>query len=478
MNRESAVQRLQHEQFDVLVVGGGATGLGCAVDAASRGYTTALIEGHDFAKATSSRSTKLIHGGVRYLQQGDIPLVREALHERAHLLRNAPELVHALPFLVPADAWWQLPYYATGLRIYDILAGGGDVPHSRMLSARRAREYFPSLRNRDVRGALVYWDAQFDDARLAIALAQTAVDCGAAVANYVRAESLLYHGPRVAGVRAIDCEFDQRFDVRARVVVNATGIFADELRLQDNQNASPLLRFSRGSHIVVSAAALPVAQAALLVPRTTDGRVLFAIPWHGNVLVGTTDIATESAQLEPAPSSEEVEYILATVNRYIDRPLERRDVRTAFAGLRPLVNRAAVGTARLSREHVVEIAHSGLITIAGGKWTTYRKMAQDTIDAARDRGWLSPAVCRTEDLRLHDVPFVPDVEHAVRHEMARTLEDLLARRKRTLFIDANAALAEAPAAADVLARERGQNTAWQNEQLRRFRELAQRYMGT
>ncbi len=478
MNRESGLQRLQNEHFDVLVIGGGATGLGCALDAASRGYSTALVESEDFAKATSSRSTKLIHGGVRYLQQGDVPLVREALHERACLLRNAPGLVHPLPFVVPANAWWLLPYYAIGLRIYDVLAGGRDFPRSRVLSARRARESFPSLERVHVRGALMYWDAQFDDARLAIALAQTAVDSGAAVVNYVRAQSLLYRGSRVSGIRAIDRESDRSFDVRARVVINATGIFADVLRLQDNGSASPLLRFSRGSHIVVSATALPVARAALLVPRTSDGRVLFAIPWHGAVLIGTTEVSTPTPQLEPVPSSDEIDYILATVNRYVDRVLDRRDIRAAFAGLRPLVNRASVRTARLSREHVVDVSSSGFVTIAGGKWTTYRKMAQDTIDAARDSAGLARAVSGTETLRLHDVPLVPEVEYAVRHEMARTLEDLLARRKRALFIDARAAHAEAPAAAQVLAQILGHNTAWQNEQVRRFQELAQRYMVT
>lgn len=475
MNRESGLQRLRSEEFDVLVVGGGATGLGCAVDAATRGYKTALIEARDFAHATSSRSTKLVHGGVRYLQQGNIALVREALAERARLLANAPGLVRKLPFIVPAYSWWQLPYYAAGLRLYDALSGGGAFSKSRALSAGGVQTSLPAVNTNHLRGGVLYWDAQFDDARLAVALAQSAVDAGAAVANYVRATALHYENGRVAGVTARDEESGAAFEIRARSVINATGIFADVLRGLDEPASTPLLTFSRGSHLVVSAQACDLHETALLVPRTDDGRVLFAIPWHGSALIGTTEIAVTQAEDDPAPSRAEIEYIIATVNRYLRRPIASGDVRSAFAGLRPLVNRAAARTAQLSREHLIDVSSSGLVTIAGGKWTTYRKMAQDTVDAACVASGLRASSCRTADLRLHDVPPIPSLEHAVEHEMARTLDDVLARRTRQLFIDARAAIEEAPASAQLLARALGRDATWAAEQVRRFEQLALRY---
>lgn len=475
VNRESGLHRLRTEMFDVVIIGGGATGLGCAVDAASRGYRTALIEARDFAHATSSRSTKLIHGGVRYLQQGNLALVREALTERTRLLANAPGLVRELPFLVPAYSWLEFPYFAAGLRIYDVLAGKGEVPRSHALSARAARERLPQIRGESLRGGVIYWDAQFDDARLAIALAQTAVDAGAAVANYVRADTLHYERGRVAGVCALDEESGERFEIRARAVINACGIFADTLRGLDTPAARPLLKFSRGSHIVVSREALPLEETALLVPRTSDGRVLFAIPWLGSTLIGTTDVAAARAEGEPRPSRTEIDFLIATVNRYVQRPIAFSDVRSAFAGLRPLVDRAAAGTAQLSREHLVEVSETGLVTITGGKWTTYRKMAEDAVDAACRTANLSVAQCRTATLRLRSVRLDTDPEYAAEHEMARTLEDLLARRTRALFLNARQARAQAPASAQRLARALGRDGAWVSEQIRRFEQAALRY---
>ena len=477
MNRESGISRLQNETFDILVVGGGATGLGCAVDAASRGYRTGLIEQADFASATSSRSTKLIHGGVRYLQQGNIALVREALLERSRLLRNAPNLVKPLAFVLPTLAWWELPYYGGGLRLYDALARSSDMPRAQIVGAAAALQLFPSLQPQRVRRAAVYWDAHFDDARLAIALAQTAVDHGAAVANYIRAERFLYENGRIAGVAARDIERDVCYEVRAKAVVNATGIFADELRTRDDPQATSLLTFSRGSHIVVSAGTLPIAKTALLIPRTSDGRVLFAVPWQGAVLIGTTDVKADHAESDPAASPSEIEYLIATVNHYVPRGLTRGDVRTAFAGLRPLVSRAAVRTARLSREHVINVSPSGLVTITGGKWTTYRKMAEDTIDKTREVAGLVRAPCRTYDLPLHDAAGEPEFAYAIEHEMARTLEDLLARRRRTLFVDAAAARRQAAAALAPLCELLGRDVSWAQTERRRFDALAARFGG-
>lgn len=498
MKRAAGLARLANETFDVLVIGGGATGLGTAVDAAARGYRTALIEAGDFAAATSSRSTKLIHGGVRYLQQGDIGLVREALHERTLLRRNAPHLVHELAFVVPAYRWTELPYYAAGLVAYDALAGRSGFPRSRVTSSRAAHALIPGLQSDGLRGAVVYHDAQFDDARLALTLARTAVDRGAAVANYVRATGFLYDGDRVGGVRALDRESGATFPVRARTVVNAAGIFVDAVRALDASPAAPLLTHSRGSHIVVASSALGDARAALLVPRTADGRVLFAVPWHGRVVIGTTDVAAERAEPDPQPAEDEIAYLLATVNRYLRTPLARGDVLAAWAGLRPLVRRRPVATARQSREHLIDVSPSGLVSVAGGKWTTYRRMAQDAVDAAVRSGGLTPALSPTALMPLHGAtgrhagdpalraygtdadavrriaeadpslraplhPGLPytgaHVVYAIRHEMARTVEDVLARRTRARALDAAAAAACEPAIVALLAREREPSTA-------------------
>lgn len=483
MNRERALERLRAEHFDVLIIGGGATGLGAALDAAARGYNTALIEGVDFAKATSSRSTKLIHGGVRYLAQGNIALVREALLERARLYDNAPDLVHELPFIVPAYGFFDLAYYSAGLKAYDVLAGESAFARSRLISPRTAKTHIPTLDVARMRAGVLYTDAQFDDARLALALARTASDQGAAVANYVRAEGFIRERARLTGAVAVDAETGDRFPISARAIVNAGGIFVDDVRRMDDAQAAPLLRYSRGSHIVLPSSALGEASTALLVPRTSDGRVLFAIPWLDRTLVGTTEIAVDTPELEPRASEEEVHYMLATLNRYLQDHVSEDDVLSAWAGIRPLIGRSAVRTARLSREHLIDVSASGLVTIAGGKWTTYRKMAQDAIDAAATQAGLAPAPCRTANLRLlsYETPLLMSLEQrtefAVREEMARTVEDVLARRTRALFLDAKAARDTARSVAATLARELGQDRSWETQQIRDFGSVASRYGG-
>jgi glycerol-3-phosphate dehydrogenase len=456
------------DAFDVVVIGGGASGLGSAVDAVSRGYKTALVEAVDFANATSSRSTKLIHGGVRYLAEGDIHLVREALRERAILRKNAPHLVHDLGFICPAYRWYEAPYYFAGLTAYDLLAGASNFGRSRYLSARDTLKRLPALRAQGLRGSVRYHDGQFDDARLAISLARTAIDLGAVVVNYARATGFERNGARLSGVRVRDEETGGEISVRARVVVNATGIFSDELRRLEDPAARPLLKLSRGSHIVVPREVFP-GDDALLVPKTDDGRVLFIIPWLGHVLIGTTDIAEAHPSLDPVPTQEEIEYLLHHATRYLERPLARTQITAAFCGLRPLVDGATASTARLSREHVVETSRSGLVTIAGGKWTTYRQMAQDTIDVALKVGWLASAPCRTRDLPLHEsllpgtgvklhpnLPYTEDdVLFAALHEMARTVDDVLGRRTRASFLDAQASAACAPRVSQLLAQARG-----------------------
>ena len=492
MNRDAGLSRLANETFDVVVVGGGATGLGAAVDAVSRGYRTALIEAGDFACATSSRSTKLVHGGVRYLAQGNVGLVREALHERSTLRRNAPHLVRDLAFVVPAYRRLDLARYGLGLKLYDLIAGSTNFPPSRFVSPAEAGALIPSLTTRNLRGAIVYHDGQFDDARLALALARTAVDYGAAVANYVRAAGFIYDAAgRANGVEAVDAESGVDLTIRARAVINATGIFADELRALDDPAAASLLAHSRGSHLVVPSDA---STAALLIPATSDGRVLFALPWHGRTIVGTTDVPVGGPDRAPEPSDDEIAYLLATVNRYRSAPLVRGDIMAVFAGLRPLIRRGARSTARLSREHLVSVSRSRIVTIAGGKWTTYRKMAQDAVDAAARAAELPPSPSPTATLPLHgaptsmrdDEPLVEygtdasavreliaadaslaapldarlpytgaQVVYAVRAEMARTVDDVLARRTRAVVLDAGAAQAAAPRVAALMSAELG-----------------------
>lgn len=483
MNRERAIERLRTEQFDILIIGGGATGLGAAVDASARGYRTALIEAVDFASATSSRSTKLIHGGVRYLRQGNIALVREALYERTLLLRNAPQLVNELPFIVPAYGFFDLAYYSAGLKAYDALAGDSGAPRSRILSPRTATTHIPTLKTHRMRGAILYTDAQFDDAHLALALARTAHDLGAAVANYTQADAFLAQDGKLCGAIAVDRGSGERFSIDAHAVINAAGIFADDVRRIDDPRAHPLLAFSRGTHIVLPSSVLGEAQTALLIPRTADKRVLFAIPWHDRTLVGTTEVAVEVPELEPRATDEEIQYLISTLNRYLRRPVSELDILSAWAGLRPLINRKSASTANLSREHLIEVSATGLVTVTGGKWTTYRKMAQDAVDAAAAQARLAPVACKTPELRLHcyEAPLLISLEErvalAAREEMARTLADVLARRTRALFLDAKSARDQAPAVAAALARALGRDSAWATAQVREFSALAARYRG-
>ncbi len=516
MNRADLLARAldRREPWDIVVIGGGATGAGVAVDAAARGYAVLLLEQSDFGKGTSSRSTKLIHGGVRYLGQGNVALVLEALRERGRLRRNAPHLVHDRAFLVPGYAWWEKPYYGLGLTAYDLLAGSARFGPSRILSRRETLDRLPTLRPEGLRGGVVYHDGQFDDARLLIALVRTAADRGATVLNYARVTGLTRASGRVDGVIARDEESGREFRAAARVVVNATGAFCDQVRHLADPGAAPLVAPSQGTHLVFDRSFLP-GDTALLVPRTPDGRVMFAIPWHGHTLVGTTDVGIPDAPLEPRPTEEEIDFILDTAGRYLAKRPTRADALSTFAGVRPLVKAAgARSTAALSREHLLRTDAPGLLTITGGKWTTYRAMAEDCVNRAAALAGLPRRRCVTRDLHLHGyapdakqygplavygsgaaaiqelqhsdpalaVPLHPDLPYtgaevvwAARAEMARTAEDVLARRTRVLFLNAAAAEAMAPRVAELLARELGHDAAWQAEQVRAFAELARGY---
>jgi glycerol-3-phosphate dehydrogenase len=514
MQRAEILGRLRGgETWDVIIVGGGATGLGSAVDAAARGYRTLLLEAEDFAKGTSSRSTKLVHGGVRYLAQGNIALVYEALQERGRLRRNAPHLVSVLPFVVPGYTWWSNPFYGAGLLLYSAMAGSLGMGFSRPVSKREALRLVPTLEPEGLTGGVVYFDGQFDDTRLAITLMRTAQDHGAIALNYARVTGLIKEGGAVRGVTARDAETGEELRLRAKAVVNATGVFADAVRRMDEPHTEALLSPSQGIHLVLDRSFIP-GDHAIMIPKTDDGRVLFALPWHNRVVVGTTDTPVTETPLEPRPLQEEVEFLLAHAARYLAKDPTPDDVLSVFVGLRPLVKAGAAGTtAALSREHTLAVSSSGLITITGGKWTTYRNMAEDTVDRAAQVGGLPRVKSPTRDLRLHGHQEQPEAEPfgvygseatqvklllgsrrgwherlhprlpyrvgeaawAARHELARTVEDVLARRTRALFLDAAASMEAAPRVAEVLAAELGHSPTWARMQVEQYRALAAGY---
>jgi glycerol-3-phosphate dehydrogenase len=480
LQRDAFLQRIadRREPWDIAVIGGGATGAGIAVDAASRGYSVVLLEQHDFGKGTSSRSTKLVHGGVRYLQQGNISLVMEALKERGLLLRNAPHLVHDMQFIVPNYAWWEAPFYGIGMKIYDLLAGKYGFGPSKILSREEVLARIPTLSQDGLRGGVKYHDGQFDDSRLLIDLASTAALHGACLLNYTRVVSLGKDSEGyVNGLTFRDEESGASHTLTARCVINATGPFCDELRRLDDPASKSIIAPSQGVHITLSREFLP-GETAIMVPHTRDGRVMFAIPWHGHTVVGTTDTPIPTSTLEPNAKIEEVDFILETAGDYLAKRPTRSDVLSVFTGIRPLVKASDVSnTASLSRDHTIEVSSSSLLTIAGGKWTTYRHMAEDAVDHAIVLGQLDERPCVTCELRIHDHGSHDDsAGWFARHEMARSIEDVLARRTRLLFLDTRAALAKAPQIARELAQELGRNEAWQQYQLTAFAETASHFI--
>jgi glycerol-3-phosphate dehydrogenase len=516
MNREQVIQKLESHigPWDICIIGGGASGLGIAVDAASRGYSTFLAEQHDFAKGTSSRSTKLIHGGVRYLQQGNIKLVFEGLRERGLLRNNAPHLVKDQNFIIPNYKWWEPSFYGIGLKMYDWMAGRLSLGSSRLLSKKKTLELAPTLKPDGLAGSVLYHDGQFDDARLAVNLAQTAVDNGAVVANYMEVTGMLKASNKLSGICIKDLVTGKQYELQSSCVVNATGIFTDNLLKMDNENAAPVITLSQGTHLVVDKEFLP-GEAAIMVPSTDDGRVLFAVPWHNKTLIGTTDTPVNEASLEPIALEQEVRFILAQVSKYLPKAPTVKDIRSVFAGLRPLVKGTAKSTAALPRDHLIQLSESSLITITGGKWTTYRRMAEDTIDIAIKNGMLEKRPCKTKQLKIHgwkdgmntgdnlfhygadaagirqlivadpalgdkiheDLPFIKaEIVWAVQHEMCMTIEDALARRTRALFLDAQAAIASAPVVAMLMAKELKKDAQWQEKEIETFTRIAANYL--
>ncbi|SAK58958.1 FAD dependent oxidoreductase [Caballeronia fortuita] len=511
-SRASLLRELdQTPLFDVVVIGGGASGLGTAVDAASRGYGTLLLEARDFAKGTSSKATKLVHGGVRYLAQGNVPLVRKALRERGLLARNAPHLVQSLGFIVPAYRFGDKLIYGAGLKMYDWLAGSLNFGASRTLSLAQTREKSPmlagSLDGHALRGGTLYCDGQFDDARLAVALMRTLFDLGGIAVNNAAVCGVGFD--RAAGhhrLTVTDAETGGTFTVGARCLVNATGVWVDAIRAMAEPGARPIVAPSQGVHLTLPARFLQ-SNDAILVPKTKDGRVLFIVPWHGHAIVGTTDTPRHDLPLDPRASDEDIDFILAAAGDYLSVRPTRDDVLSVWAGLRPLVKSdGQASTAALSREHTIETNAAGMITVTGGKWTTYRLMAQEVIDMAVEKRLLPAAPCRTASLPLHGataeqhgsygsdaalIESLPGAQNvlvkasglteaqtrfAVRAELARGVEDVLARRNRALFLDAAAARDAAPEVARIVADELGKSREWEAEEVARFGEFARRWM--
>ncbi|WP_299102925.1 glycerol-3-phosphate dehydrogenase/oxidase [uncultured Winogradskyella sp.] len=516
--RETLIDQLKANiNWDVIIIGGGATGLGVALDCVTRGYKTLLLEQVDFAKGTSSRSTKLVHGGVRYLAQGNIDLVREALYERGLMLQNASHLVSNQSFIIPNYKWWDNFFYTVGLKVYDFLAGKLSFGKSIRIKKSETISRLSTLKTDKLKGGVVYHDGQFDDSRLAVNIAQSCIENGGTVLNHFKVKNLQKneHG-KINGVIAIDTETNTEYALNAKVVVNATGVFSDEVLQMDNKDAENSIRPSQGIHLVFDKSFLP-GNDAIMIPKTDDGRVLFLVPWHNRVVVGTTDTLLDSHSLEPKPLDKEIAFVLETANRYLNKKADKNDVLSIFAGLRPLAapKDKSEKTKEISRSHKIIVSDSELVSITGGKWTTYRRMAQDTVNKIIDLNKLSKANCKTQGLKIHgsngsvdrtnhlyiygtdqkgieelikENPSFGDKLHerleftkaeviwAVRHEMARSIEDVLARRVRVLFLDAKAAIEMAPMVGELLRSELNETNDWKSAQISEFIEIADQYI--
>jgi glycerol-3-phosphate dehydrogenase len=519
VNREVAIQAIsdRSQVWDCLVIGGGATGLGTALEAASRGYQVLLVERYDFAKGTSSRSTKLVHGGVRYLEQGNIGLVRGALHERGLLLRNAAHLAHPLQFIIPAYHYWEMPFYGVGLKVYDALSGSLSLGKSRVLSRKKVVSQLPNVEASGLKGGIAYFDGQFDDSRLAISLLRTIQDQGGFVANYTEVVSLTKEGDKLCGAVIRDTETGEEHSVRAKMIINATGVFSDAIRDLDDPQAVDIIAVAQGSHLVLPQKFLE-SKSALMVPKTSDGRVLFAIPWHDRLVVGTTDFGVPKPEEEPWIQRHEIDFILSEAAKYLAEDPAESDVLACYTGLRPLVKASgSKSTAALSRDHTVLISKSGLVTITGGKWTTYRHMGEDCLNHAEEVAGFEHRPSKTAELHLHGHSAAPEIftapEHlavygtdrknieetaksgakvgerlhprlpylvaeakwAIDREMARTVEDILSRRTRALLLDSKAAVEAAPLVARLLAEKLSRDAEWEAKQVQQFSELAKHY---
>jgi glycerol-3-phosphate dehydrogenase len=519
MNRATLIKNIQNrgqEPWDVIIIGGGATGLGIALDASTRGYRTLLLEQSDFSKSTSSKSTKLVHGGVRYLAKGDILLVTEALHERGIFLRNAPHLTSNQEFIIPVYSIMDVLVYYFGLKFYDLLSGRLSMGKSYYIGKAEALSRLPLLKPDGLKGGIVYHDGQFDDARMAVTLARACVESGGTTLNYIRVESLLKNEKNmIEGVFARDILSGDEYRIKGGLVINATGVFADEIHRMDDPHSKQSIRPSQGVHIVLENSFLK-SNSAIMIPKTEDGRVLFAIPWYGKVVVGTTDTPIEAINIEPKALDEEIDFILKTASGYLIHPPERKDILCIFAGLRPLAADPAnpSATREVSRRHKITLSSSGLLSIIGGKWTSYRRMAEETLDKGIKAGILNRARCKTkefsffkqagplkserlkiygagsneiekmiaDDPRLGE-PLKPEFQYTpaeiiwiCRNEMPQTVEDILARRTRALFLNAKASMEMAPEVARLMGEELGLDNEWQKKQIEEYRNLITNYL--
>ncbi|NQV78766.1 MAG: glycerol-3-phosphate dehydrogenase/oxidase [Lutibacter sp.] len=517
MNRSEMMGSISKNKtkFDFIVIGGGATGLGIALEASSRGYSVVLLEQDDFTKGTSSRSTKLVHGGVRYLAQGNISLVKEAFRERGFMKKNAPHLVKNQSFIIPAYKWWIKPYYTIGLTIYDLLSGRLSLGWSKPSSRKKTLECIPTLKTKGLRGGVIYHDGQFDDTRFGINLCQTIIEKGGIALNYMKVNNLLKENNKVVGAIANDQETGKEFNIKAKAIINATGVFIDDIIKMDTPNAKKMVCASQGVHLVLDKEFVP-KNYAIMIPKTSDGRVLFAVPWHNKVIVGTTDVMKEKAELEPKALDEEIDFILETAGRFLAKQPKRSDVKSVFAGLRPLAmpKEGSLKTKEISRSHKIVISESGMLTITGGKWTTYRQMAEDVINLLIKNSDFKQTISNTKNLKIHgykettnyDDPLYvygsdqekllklakneiledylsenlkiikAQVIWGARYEMARTVEDILARRTRALFIDAKESIIIASQVAQLLAKEFGYNKEWEKDQITKFNNIAKNYI--
>jgi glycerol-3-phosphate dehydrogenase len=519
MNRQKCVEELKKQAdkvWDIIVIGGGATGLGVAQDAASRGYKTLLLEQSDFAKATSSRSTKLVHGGVRYMAQGDLLLVIEALHERGLMLKNAPHLTFNQEFVIPVYTLWEVIMYTVGLKFYDLMAGRLSMGKSYFINREQTRLRLPLLNSKGLKGGVVYHDGQFDDSRMAFALAESCARYEGIVLNYFKVTGLLKdERGKINGVSARDIDSGKEYNLKTRLVINATGVFADEISRLDDPESKTTIRPSQGVHIVLDKSFLR-SNSAIMIPKTDDGRVLFAIPWYNEVVIGTTDTPLDKISLEPVALDEEISFILRTAEKYLVTPPKREDILCIYAGLRPLAANPdnPASTKEVSRRHKITLSPSGLLTIIGGKWTTYRRMAEETIDRAIKAGLMDKAKCVTSNIKLTTIntdnilkrlyiygDHYVDIEKMIsenpelgipvdprlpytsaeilwicRNEMPLRLEDILARRTRSLFLNARASAEIAPVVAGFMASEFGYDQKWQEEQVESYKELVKNYI--
>lgn len=486
-------QLAETEGWDIVIIGGGATGLGSALDAASRGYKTLLIEQFDFGKGTSSRSTKLVHGGVRYLAQGNIKLVMEALRERGYLLNNAPHLTTVSAFVVPAYSWFDKWFYGIGLKVYDVLSGKLSIGKTKLLNKKETIEQLPGINAEKLSGGILYYDGQFDDTRLAVELGITAALHGATIINYCRAASIEKTDNKITGIVIEDTISGKNYTAKAKVIINATGVFTDAVMQMDEPDEDKMVAPSQGIHLVIDKHFFPGTNA-MMIPKTDDGRVLFAVPWHNKVVLGTTDTPVAAIETDPIPLEEEIEFVLHHANLYLEKTINRSDVSSMFAGLRPLVKKkGAKNTSMLSRDHTIIVSKAGLVTVTGGKWTTYRRMAEDAVNNAVFVAKLPKKECVTRNLPIGNEAgaFVKksgenfinesfgfrqqDIEWFVEKEMAITVEDVLARRTRLLFLDAKAAIAAAPSVAKIMADVMDKDALWINDQVQIFTALAQKY---